>query len=461
MPQRLLHLVLVLLLLSGAASALAQAELLGAAEAGDAQPAADTGGVQPEATDDLETTDQAVKVEGEVSDTDIAGRLREIFESSGRYTNLQVRVDNGIVFIDGTTSETSFKQWATELTRRTQDVIAVVNNLEVVAPPVAEQYDFRDPLLELWDSFLRALPLLLLGSVLLAASFGVAWVVTRLIVGPVAWLTESRLLQNVIRKVVGLLIVVGGLVLFLRVANLTGVAVTVVSGTGLIGLIVGFAFRDIAENFLASILLSVQTPFRLGDVIEVTGYTGVVQKVTPRGTVLIDFDGNHIQIANSTVYKSTLKNLTANPKMRQSFDIGVGYDASVKQTQDIILQTLREQEAILQDPEPMVLVDSLGASTINVKVYFWIDGHKHSVLKTRSAVMRRVLRAVEQSGISLPDEAREIIFPQGVPFQPADTGGFAGGGTDPTRPDPADDPGDPGDPGDNDQATEAEGDLTS
>lgn len=394
-----------------------------AAPAADGAAAAEAAPQPPDAPDALEATGQTVKVDGSASDDQIAERLREILESSARYDELVVRVDQGIVFMDGRTEQDAYKDWASQLARRTEDVVAVVNNLLVEPPPVLEQYAVKDELRGLWNSFVRALPLAGIGLATLIASILLALFIVRLLGAPLRWLTDSHLLRNVIRKVVALVVVVAGVVVFLQISGLTNLALTVVSGTGLLGLIVGFAFRDIAENFLASILLSVQTPFRLGDVIGVVGHTGVVQKVTLRGTTLVDFDGNHIQIANATVYKSTLKNLTANPKRRIHFDVGIGYDASVKKAQEVAAITLREHEAVLDDPEAMVLVDRLGAATINLKVYFWIDAHEHSAIKLKSVMIRRVLRRLEHAGVGMPDEAREVIFPQGVPIQSSDTGG--------------------------------------
>ena len=118
------------------------------------------------------------------------------------------------------------------------------------------------------------------------------------------------------RRFISILIMLLGVYVFLRLAALTEFAVAVMSGTGLIGLILGFAFKDIAENFISSMLLSIQRPFKIDDVIEVDGRLGVVRKVTARATTLVDFDGNHIQIPNATVYKNVIKNFTANPKMR-------------------------------------------------------------------------------------------------------------------------------------------------
>lgn len=76
---------------------------------------------------------------------------------------------------------------------------------------------------------------------------------------------------------------------------------------------------------------------------------------------------------------------------------------------------LADHPAVLNDPEPSVLADSLGKSTINLRVYFWLNGREHSWLKVRSSVIRLVKLAFQKHGISMPDEAREIVFPQGIP----------------------------------------------
>ena len=208
-----------------------------------------------------------------------------------------------------------------------------------------------------------------------------------------------------------------GLYLVLRIAGLTQLALTVVGGTGLIGLVLGIAFRDITENFLASLFLSFQQPFREGDLVEVATVTGYVQRLTSRTTVLMTLDGNQVQIPNSTVFRSTIRNFTSNPNRRGDFSVGIGYDDSISFAQEIALKVLAEHPAVLKEPEPLVLVDNLGPSTVNLRVYFWLDGGRHSWLKVRSSVIRLVKRAFQDSGISMPDEAREVTFPHGVPVR--------------------------------------------
>jgi small-conductance mechanosensitive channel len=135
-----------------------------------------------------------------------------------------------------------------------------------------------------------------------------------------------------------------------------------------------------------------------------------------RSTILLTIDGNHVQIPNATVFKSTIVNYTAAPARRVTAEVGIGYDDSIADAQEVIAGVLRAHEAVLDDPPPMVLVDALGASTVNLKAHFWIDGRTLSPLRVRSSALRLIKRALTEHGISMPDEAREIIFPKGVPI---------------------------------------------
>lgn len=271
-----------------------------------------------------------------------------------------------------------------------------------------------------WHLFLQKLPMIGLGLVLFILIFLSARPISELLVRPISFVSTSQLIRLVTRRLISILFILFGFYLFLRFAGLSEFAVAVLSGTGVIGLIIGFAFKDIAENFISSLLLSIQKPFKIDDVIEVEGRIGVVKQVTARATTLVDFDGDHIQIPNATVYKNIIRNLTANPKSRGKFVIGIGYDSSIVESQKIAMQVLNNTEAVLNDPEPQVLVDVLASSTVNLKVYFWINTHSHSLLKVSSFLMRTIMREFEKQGISMPDDAREIIFPQGIMVHQSD-----------------------------------------
>ena len=223
----------------------------------------------------------------------------------------------------------------------------------------------------------------------------------------------NTLLLNVAGYTAGVITFLIGLYVLLQIAGLTNIAATVIGGTGLLGLVLGIAFRDITENFLASIFLSVQNPFRSGDLVEIAGIQGFVEALNTRVTVLMTLEGNHVQIPNATVYKSNIFNYTSSPNRRTDFMIGIGYEDSISKAQEVALKVLENHPAVLNDPEPLALVDSLGAATVNLRIYFWINGKEYSYIKVKSAIIRLTKRAFEDAGISMPDEAREMIFPHG------------------------------------------------
>lgn len=348
-------------------------------------------------------------------DSEISQRLSEILRATQWFQDSAVEVDEGVVFLTGEARKNEYKVWAGELAGNTQDVAAVVNRMKVTEKSI---WDFSEAFSELRSfqtNTIQAIPLILFGIVILL----VTWLLVKL-AGAIAnrffaKRIPNSLLRWVATRAVTLPILILGCYLVLRVAGLTQLALTVLGGTGLIGLVIGIAFQDIAENFLASVLISIQKPFRIGDLIRVENHEGIVQRVTTRGTALLTANGNHVQIPNSNIYKNTIENFTANPMRRVSFEIGIGYDDSASDAQHVVLKKIKEHSATLNDPAPKVLIESLGASTVNLTALFWIDGTKNDLRSVRSSCMRVSKQALLDEGISMPDEAREVIFPNGVP----------------------------------------------
>lgn len=269
-----------------------------------------------------------------------------------------------------------------------------------------------DNLAQFFQNVIEKLPAFFVGILIFLIFFGLSKPIASFITKPFIKPNTSQLMQLVLRRTMSILIVLVGLYVFLHLVGLTQFAVAILSGTGVLGLIIGFAFKDIAENFLSSLLLSVQRPFKLGDIIEVDGYLGVVNKMTSRATTLVDLNGDHIQLPNATIYKNAIRNLTANPNIRCTVDIGIGYDADVDYAQSLVSKIMKQQKAVLDEPIPQVLVDSLGSSTCNLRLYFWINSELDSKQKVASVLMKSVVEIFLQEGISMPDDARErIILP--------------------------------------------------
>ncbi len=372
----------------------------------------------PAVTDDsAEQVDVAkdVQVDPINSDDRIERRLQEIMEATGWFDAPQVRVDRGVAFITGTADTKRHQEWAEATAMNTSDVVAVVNRTTVAKRPLWNVAPAIASLQELSRDTTEALPLVAVAIFIAILSYYLATFSASLTRRLARNRIDNQLLRQVLGNVVGVLMFIIGVYVALRVSGLTRLAITLLGGTGLVGLALGFAFRDIAENYLASILISLHHPFRVGDLIEVEGAVGFVRKVTTRGTVLNTLEGNQIQMPNSTVYKGKITNYTATPLSRREFTVGIGFDDSITKAQTILMEVLTQHNAVVVDPAPMVIVQSLGSATVNLNVLYWFDQTKHSPLKISSSVIRQAKQRLTEAEITMPDEAREIVFPAGVP----------------------------------------------
>jgi small conductance mechanosensitive channel len=404
----------------------------------------------PPPTEEVVAPVQAVAVEPVARDDEIAKRIQEILQATGWYENARVVVDDGVVFIDGVTASAERRAWAREMAQKTQDVVAVVNRVTVEKEV---EWSF-DPAFEqitaMVRSIVQALPLIVLALIVLPLAWIFASLIARLARHLMRNSTPSPFLRDILARAISLPVFFLGLYIVLEAAGLTRLAVSLVGGAGVLGIVIGFAFRDIAENFLASLLLSIRRPFRAGDYVNVAEYTGYVQSMNTRSTLLLSPEGNHVQVPNSTIFKNVITNFSTAPTRREGLTVGIGYDAQVAEAQEIIIGVLSNHAAVIADPSPLVLVDELGSSTVNLKIYYWFDGENFSQVKVKSAILRLIKKALVEANISMPDDAREIIFPDGVPVKMIEASAIS------ETPTP-----DPVPIESNASATESEGDLSN
>lgn len=361
-----------------------------------------------------------ISIKKVTQDRAIEKRLEKILQVTQWFESIQVKSDEGIVFLEGKASNKKEFEWAGELAKNTEGVIAVVNNIEIYESEIVDLSPALKALKLLWEDIIRYSPMFAIGLLILILTLFLSKLSVNLFRMLFKKRVKSPLLLNVMSRLSVLPIIILGFYILLKISGLTHLALTLIGGTSIIGLVIGFAFKDIVENFLASILISLQHPFAGGDLIEVAGHQGYVQSVNTRSTLLMTLDGNHVQIPNSIIYKEAITNFTANPKGRIHFSVGIGYDDSISKAQNVALELISNHPAVVKDPEPLVLVEELGASTVNLRVYFWIDVERFSIFKVRSAIIRLLKHAFQRENIEMPDEAREIVFPKGVPVQMTD-----------------------------------------
>ena len=246
------------------------------------------------------------------------------------------------------------------------------------------------------------------------AVFGAFLLLAAFVKGVVARLTEARLQAHrnagvaVGRLAQGLVIFVG-LLIALSVALPTFRPGNVVQVLGISSVAIGFAFRDILENFLAGILLLITQPFRIGDQIVAGTHEGTVEDIQTRATFIRTYDGRRVVIPNAALFTDTVVVNTAFEHRRLEYDIGIGYGDDVDRARGVILDTVRGTEGVLAEPD--VLLMDFAASSVNLRVRWWIAPPKRAdALDARDRVLTAVKHQLTEHGIDLPFPTQQILF---------------------------------------------------
>ncbi|MEW4567012.1 mechanosensitive ion channel family protein [Tautonia sp. JC769] len=322
-----------------------------------------------------------IAIEQAVTDEQIEEKLRGLLPRYPGVRGIGVEVDRGVVTLTGHVEDAEVQDRVRDFVRRVEGVTLVLNRTRTDAQVLTAGQllakrlgRFWNLVAQTWLAFLAAVAVLI-GSILAAKLFSGS---ADRVLAP---LFESVLLRSVVASVLALGIVLIGFYAALEVMGVARAVLSVVGLAGAVALAISFAFRDFAENFIASLLLGVRQPFRVGDFVEVTGHAGVVRALTTRATILVTLDGHQVRIPNSMVFKNVIINRTASDAVRQSFDVVVGYDASAVEAQRAIASSLREHGGILDDPRPRTLVEALEPGGVRLRSTFWlpvrgVDGDK-------------------------------------------------------------------------------------
>lgn len=263
-----------------------------------------------------------------------------------------------------------------------------------------------------WNKFLLAFPRIILAVIVVIIVLYISTYASKLLKRKLSGESHDPLFVRFLGKITKVSIVILGLILALQTLGLSGIAGGLLAGAGLSAFIFGFAFKDIAENFLGGVILAFNRPFNLNDTIVIREFTGHVMALNFRTTHIKTFDEGDVFIPNSIIVKEPLTNLTRDGKIRMSFIVGIDYEDNVVDAISTIEDTMNSIPDIRKDIKPFSIIDELATSTVNLKVFFWADtfDYKKGVLQIKSDVIAKVKVALETKGFSLPADIQEIKF---------------------------------------------------
>lgn len=341
------------------------------------------------------------------ADERIRQRLQAIFAGMEEFGDLQVTVQHGVVRVSGQVDSPDVRQQAIEIAGRLDGVVYVKDSVQVRTELESRLTPAFRKIQQVVNRVVGYLPLLAVALAVL----GVFWIISSLVERQ-DWLYrhfgKTELLQNLFRHLIRTGILLIGLIISLEILGLTTLVGAVFGAAGVIGLALGFAFKDIIENYLAGMLLSIRSPFTVRDWISVGEIQGSVVRLTTRELIVMTLEGNHVRIPNSQVFKSVICNFTRNPLRAFAVEIGVSTEEDFEEVSRTGIDALTAMKGVVRDPPPTMRIQEFGDFNVVVRFLAWVDQREFDFLKVRSEAMRLIKTAMDEADIVMPEPIQRV-----------------------------------------------------
>jgi small-conductance mechanosensitive channel len=259
--------------------------------------------------------------------------------------------------------------------------------------------------------FMVLLPNLLFGIIVfvafLFAARGVRSLVERLTLNR----QQSESLKILLSRLAYVATLILGILITVTIVVPSFTPASLVSALGIGGVAIGFAFKDIFQNFLAGVLLLLTEPFKLNDQIKYKDFEGTVESIQTRATTIKTYDGRRVVIPNAELFINAVTVNTAYDKRRLQYDIGIGYGDDIAQARQLIVAALKGVEGVLADPAPEALVVDLAGSSVNIRARWWINPPRRAdIMDAQDRVLEAIKNTLTAHGIDLPFPTQQILL---------------------------------------------------
>ncbi|GET41551.1 mechanosensitive ion channel family protein [Microseira wollei] len=268
-----------------------------------------------------------------------------------------------------------------------------------------------DKIQSMINDFIVLLPNMVLALIVFAIFFFVGRAIKKLVRRVTRHHRQARNLGLVLGRLAQGITVLVGLFVALSIVIPTFRAGDLVQLLGISGVAIGFAFRDILQNFLAGILILLTEPFRINDQIVFKNFEGTVENIETRATTIRTYDGRRIVIPNAELFTNSVTVNTAFENRRLEYDIGIGYGDDIDRAKQLILEAMHSVDEVLKDPAPDALVLELAGSSVNIRARWWINPPRWAdALDSRDKVLSAIKKKLIANGIDLPFPTQQILF---------------------------------------------------
>ncbi len=225
-------------------------------------------------------------------------------------------------------------------------------------------------------------------------------------------LSDNQALNKLLGTITYVVIIFFGLFIALGVMNLDKAVTSLLAGAGIVGLALGFAFQDIAANFISGVIIAITRPFKIGDVVESNSYQGTIRKINLRSTEIETFQGNQVLLPNKQVFGNPLINYSEKGERRVDLELGVSYEDNLEKVKEVAINTIEDLDFVEEDRGVELFYTEFGGSSIKFSLRFWINyaQKQASFLDSKSQAIMAIKQAFNENDIEIPYPITTLDF---------------------------------------------------
>ncbi len=222
---------------------------------------------------------------------------------------------------------------------------------------------------------------------------------------------EKKKSAEWISKIIYIVVLILGVLTAIDIIGLDSLVTKLMAGAGILGVVAGFAFKEIGSNIFAGLLINAQKPFKVDDWVEIDGQFGKVVSVTGITTSIKTVSGQEVFVPNQIIYRSSFTNFSTFGKRRVILKSGVSYGDDLERVKQVALDEVRKIENINKNEGIEFYFTGIGSSTYDFELRYWID-YKEQVdyMKAMNETIIRLKKRFEQEDISIAYSVTTLDF---------------------------------------------------
>ena len=218
----------------------------------------------------------------------------------------------------------------------------------------------------------------------------------------------NKSLEQLLANIAKVTTICLGVVFALAILELQKTVFSLLAGVGVIGLALGFAFQDLAANFISGVMLAIRAPIKIDDVIKINDIQGTVIAIRLRDTLVRNFDGQDVFIPNKEFTGNSFINYSSNGQRRLKIDVGIGYEDDPIEGAKLVKKALDSIDGVLKDPEPAAYIGELGGSSVNLFGLVWFTYPGGSYYQIQHDAIAAIKKELESNGFNIPFPIRTL-----------------------------------------------------